>query len=117
MKQSLPTRRSSDLQVYPEASFDPQYRLLMTRQLLDDGKGHLARTAIAPIAFQGHEGKEENLLLAVAQAIDDGKPDAERAKMAETFKTMTPIESPVVTETVNTCNTRWSPTHEQQKQT
>src|SRR3546814_4003418 len=28
-------------QVYPEASFDPQYRLLMTRQLLDDGKGHL----------------------------------------------------------------------------
>src|SRR3546814_8244790 len=68
-------------QVYPEASFDPQYRLLMTRQLLDAGKGHLARTVIAPIAFQGHEGKEENLLLAVVKAIDDGKLDEARAKM------------------------------------
>ena len=75
-------------QVYPEASFDPQYRLLMTRQLLDDGKGHLARTVIAPIAFQGHEGKEENLLLAVVKAIDDGKLDEARAKMAEIFKKM-----------------------------
>src|SRR3546814_7017137 len=88
MKQSLPTRRSSDLQVYPEASFDPQYRLLMTRQLLDDGKGHLARTVIAPIAFHGHEGREENLLLAVVKAIDDGKLDEARAKMAEIFEKM-----------------------------
>src|SRR3546814_2134041 len=55
-------------QVYPDASYDPQYRLVLTRQLLDDGKSDLARTVIAPIAFQGHAGKEENLLLAVVKA-------------------------------------------------
>ncbi len=73
-------------QVYPEASFDPQYRLLMTRQLLDDGKGDLARTVIAPIAFRGHEGEKENLPLEVVKAIDDGNLDDARAKMAQIFK-------------------------------
>lgn len=75
-------------QVYPDASYDPQYRLVLTRQLLDDGKGDLARTVIAPIAFQGHEGKEENLLLAVVKAIDDKKLDEARTKIAEIFKKM-----------------------------
>ena len=45
-------------------------------------------TVIAPIAFQGHEGKEENLLLAVVKAIDDKKLDEARTKIAEIFKKM-----------------------------
>ncbi|SNS71169.1 hypothetical protein [Sphingopyxis indica] len=73
-------------QVYPNASYDPQYRLVLTRQLLDEGKGDIARSVIAPIAFQAHAGKEENLLLAVVKAIDEGKLDEARTKMAEIFR-------------------------------
>jgi tetratricopeptide (TPR) repeat protein len=75
-------------QVYSDAAYDPRYRLILTRQLLDEGKGDLARTVIAPIAFQAHAGKEENLLLAVVKAIDDKKLDEARTKMAEIFKKM-----------------------------
>lgn len=72
-------------QVYPDASYDPQYRLVLARQLLDEGKGDIARSVIAPIAFQAHAGKDENLLVAVVKAIDEKKIDEARTKMAEIF--------------------------------
>src|SRR3546814_12863411 len=67
-------------QVYPEASFDPQYPLLMTRQLLATGKGPLPRTVIAPTPFQDMEGKEGNLFPRVVKAEGDAKPTRARAK-------------------------------------
>src|SRR3546814_6684246 len=48
-------------QAYPDASFNPQNRLLTTRQLLDTGQANLAPTAMPPTDFTAHEVMEQNL--------------------------------------------------------
>lgn len=73
-------------EVFPQASYDYTYRLLLGRQLLDESKGDLARSVLAPIVFGSHSRDKENPLQVIVAAIDDGKLDEARAKMAEIFK-------------------------------
>lgn len=73
-------------EVFPYAAYDPSYRLLLGRQLLDEKKGDVARTVLAPIAFGSHSSDEENPLQAIMALIDEKKLDEARAKMAEIFK-------------------------------
>ena len=73
-------------EVFPYAAYDASYRLLLGRQLLDEKKGDIARTVLAPIAFGSHSSDEENPLQAVIAAIDAKNLDEARIKMAEIFK-------------------------------
>ncbi|MDO9369978.1 MAG: hypothetical protein Q7T68_15535 [Sphingopyxis sp.] len=73
-------------EVFPYASYDHEYRLLLGRQLLDEKRGDVARTVLAPIAFGSHSGDEENPLQAVVALIDGNKLDEARTKMADIFK-------------------------------
>lgn len=73
-------------EVYPHASYDYQYRLLLGRQLLDESKGEIARSVLAPIAFGSHRGEKENPLQVIVEAIDAGNLDDARTKMAEIFQ-------------------------------
>lgn len=75
-------------EVFPYASYDPTYRLLLGRQLIDEKKGDLARSVLAPIAFGSHSSDEENPLQAVIAAIDAKNLDEARTKMAEIYKKM-----------------------------
>jgi len=73
-------------EVFPYAAYDREYRLLLGRQLLDEKKGDIARSVLAPIAFGSHSSGEENLLQAIVALIDANKLDEARVKMAEIFK-------------------------------
>lgn len=73
-------------EVFPHASYDNDYRLLLGRQLLDEKKGDVARMVLGPIAFGSHASDEENPLQAIVALIDENKLDEARAKMAEIFK-------------------------------
>ncbi|MBL0915813.1 MAG: hypothetical protein IBJ13_09950 [Sphingopyxis sp.] len=73
-------------EVFPYASYDDEYRLLLGRQLIDEKKGDLARMVLGPIAFGSHASDEENPLQAIVTLIDEKKLDEARAKMAEIFK-------------------------------
>jgi tetratricopeptide (TPR) repeat protein len=73
-------------EVFPYAAYDREYRLLLGRQLIDEKKGDIARSVLAPIAFGSHSSDEENPLQAVIAAIDAKNMDEARAKMAEIFK-------------------------------
>jgi tetratricopeptide (TPR) repeat protein len=73
-------------EVFPHASYDPTYRLLLGRQLIDEKKGDLARSVLAPIAFGSHSSDEENPLQAVIAAIDAKNMDEARVKMAAIFR-------------------------------
>lgn len=73
-------------EVYPQASYDRQYRLLLGRQLLDESKGAIARSVLAPIAFGSHGSDKENPLQAIVAAIDANDLDTARVQMAEIFR-------------------------------
>lgn len=73
-------------EVFPHASYDFRYRLLLGRQLLAENKGDIARSVLAPITFGSHRGDKENPLQAIVAAIDENDLDTARAKMAEVFK-------------------------------
>lgn len=73
-------------EVFPYASYDNDYRLLLGRQLLDEQRGDVARMVLGPIAFGSHASDEENPLQTVVTLIDEKKLDEARAKMAEIFK-------------------------------
>lgn len=68
------------------ASYDPSYRMVLARQLLNENKGKLARQVLSPIAFNAHGDDDENKLRATVDLIDEGKLDEARAKLAEQFK-------------------------------
>ncbi|NIJ39136.1 tetratricopeptide (TPR) repeat protein [Sphingopyxis panaciterrae] len=68
------------------ASYDPGYRLVLARQLLNENKGKLARDVLSPIAFDAHAGDKENKILATVEFIDQDKINEARGKIAEIFQ-------------------------------
>lgn len=71
--------------VFDYAAYDNGYRLILARQLLDEGKGGLARSVLAPLAFSSHKQKEANKISEVVDRIDAGEIQKARQKMAEIF--------------------------------
>jgi tetratricopeptide (TPR) repeat protein len=71
-------------QAYLAAPHDRELRLVLTRQLLSEGKGPLARDILLPLALNPHEGKDQKNLHAVIDLIDAKKVDeAYKAMVAE----------------------------------
>jgi len=68
------------------ASYDRGYRLLLARQLLNENKGKLARSVLAPIAFDAHGQDDENKVRAAVDFIDQDKLAEARTKVAEIFQ-------------------------------
>lgn len=73
-------------EAWDTASYDPGYRLILARQLLNENKGTLARQVLSPIAFNAHGNDDENKIRATVELIDADKLDEARAKMAEIFQ-------------------------------
>lgn len=76
-------------EVFKYAAYDPEYRMLLGRQLLWEDKGDLAKGVLAPLAYSGHDGGERKdgpVIGDVVDAIDAGRLDEAKAKMAEIFK-------------------------------
>lgn len=59
--------------VFDYSSYDDGYRLVLARQLLDENKGKLARSVLAPLAFSSHKQAEANKVAEVVDAIDAGQ--------------------------------------------
>lgn len=72
--------------IYKIASYDGTYRLLLGRQLLDENKGDIARSVLAPLAFSAHRGDEENKVATIIEQIDAAKLDEARTTMAAIFQ-------------------------------
>jgi tetratricopeptide (TPR) repeat protein len=70
-------------QVFPEAASDSEYRVILARQLLIDGKGNDARAVLAPIVYQFHGDQKDNKLRAVMDLIRANKVPEARAKLDE----------------------------------
>jgi len=69
---------------YMVARHNPELRLVLTRQLLSEKKGDLARDILLPLALSPHEGKNEKNLHAVIDLIEAKKVDeAYKAMVAE----------------------------------
>lgn len=71
--------------VFDYSSYDNGYRLILARQLLDESKGNLARSVLAPLAFSSHKQKEANKIAEVVDEIDAGQIQEARATMAAIF--------------------------------
>lgn len=71
---------------YDFASYDEDYRLILARQLLDEGKGKLAKSVLAPIAFSAHRSTKENKPTTIIESIDGDNIADARVKMAEIFQ-------------------------------
>lgn len=59
--------------MFDYSSYDDGYRLVLARQLLDENKGKLARSVLAPLAFSSHKQAEANKVAEVVDAIDAGQ--------------------------------------------
>ena len=71
-------------QAYLAAPHDRDLRLVLTRQLLSERKGLLARDILLPLALNPHEGKDQKNLHAVIDLIEAKKVDeAYKAMVAE----------------------------------
>ena len=75
-------------QVFKYSAYDPEYRMILARQLLWEDRATAAKNVLAPLAYAGHDaGDEEGASIGdVMEAIDAGKLDDARSKMAEIFK-------------------------------
>ncbi|ENY81950.1 tetratricopeptide repeat protein [Sphingopyxis sp. MC1] len=71
--------------VFDYSSYDDGYRLVLARQLLDENKGKLARSVLAPLAFSSHKQAEANKVAEVVDAIDAGQIQDARTTMAAIF--------------------------------
>ncbi|MGB3847671.1 hypothetical protein EAO27_15775 [Sphingopyxis sp. YF1] len=71
--------------VFDYSSYDNGYRLILARQLLDENKGKLARSVLAPLAFSSHKQKEANKVAEVVKQIDAGQIQEARVTMAAIF--------------------------------
>ncbi|HEV2078353.1 MAG TPA: hypothetical protein VGR19_00430 [Allosphingosinicella sp.] len=73
-------------QIFREAAFDSDYRLILARQLLIEGKGADARTVLGPIAYRHHGEEGDNKLRTVITLIEANKTAEARAKLEEIFR-------------------------------
>lgn len=73
-------------QTFETAAFDAEYRMILARQLLIEGKGPLARNVLAPVAYSFHGDQEKNKLRAVVDLIKENKVPEARAKIDAIFK-------------------------------
>lgn len=71
--------------VFEYSSYDDGYRMLLARQLLDENKGKLARSVLAPLAFSSHKQEKANKVAKVVDEIDAGQIEAARTTMASIF--------------------------------
>ena len=71
--------------VFDYSSYDNGYRLVLARQLLDESKGKLARSVLAPLAFSAHKQDEANKVAEVVDEIDAGQIQEARTTMATIF--------------------------------
>ena len=67
------------------SSYDDGYRLILARQLLDENKGDLARSVLAPLAFSGHKQEKANKIAEIVANIDANNIPAARTAMAAIF--------------------------------
>jgi len=67
---------------YTFAPFDPELRLVLTRQLLAEKKGPLARSVLMPNAISPHESKGAKKMREVMDLIDANKIDEAYTKLA-----------------------------------
>ena len=67
---------------YSFAPFDPELRLVLTRQLLAEKKGALARSVLMPNAISPHESKGAKKMREVLDLIDANKVDEAYTKLA-----------------------------------
>ena len=83
--QPIPEQAAIGLeQAYLAAPHDRDLRLVLTRQLLSEKKGDLARDILLPLALNPHEGKDQKNLHAVIDLIAAKKVDeAYQAMVAE----------------------------------
>lgn len=72
--------------VFDHAASDSDYRTIVARQLLIEGKGPAAKTILAPITYEFHGNQEENKMRAVVDLIDAGKPAEALAKLDADLK-------------------------------
>jgi tetratricopeptide (TPR) repeat protein len=73
-------------QVFRQAAFDRDYRLILARQLLIENNGQDARNVLAPIAYRFHGDQKDNKLRPVIDLIQADKVPEARAKLEEIFK-------------------------------
>jgi tetratricopeptide (TPR) repeat protein len=73
-------------QIFKEAAFDSDYRLLLARQLLIEGEGAAAQDVLGPITYGFHGDQKHNKLRPVVDLIKAGKVPEARAKLDELFK-------------------------------
>lgn len=71
--------------VFEYSSYDAGYRLVLARQLLDENKGKLARSVLAPLAFSSHKQEKANKIAKIVEEIDAGNIQAARSAMAAVF--------------------------------
>lgn len=71
--------------VFDYSSYDDGYRMVLARQLLNENKGKLARSVLAPLAFSSHKQEKANKVAKVVDEIDAGQIDAARATIASIF--------------------------------
>ena len=73
-------------QAFPHAASDSGYRMILARQLLSEGKGTLAKSVLAPIAFRFHGDQKDNKVRAVVALIDANKVSEAHASIAAMMK-------------------------------
>lgn len=66
---------------YELAPYDADLRLAVSKQLLTEKKGDLARMVLLPLALSPHESKRAKALSEVVELIEAGKLDDARAKL------------------------------------
>ena len=74
--------------VFDYSSYDSGYRMLLARQLLDEGKGKDARSVLAPLAFSSHKQEKANKVAEIVDAIDANDLQGARTKMVALFAEM-----------------------------
>jgi hypothetical protein len=73
-------------QIFAEAAFDPDYRLILARQLLIEGKGADAQIVLAPIVYRFHGNQKDNKLRPIIGLIQTNRLREALAQLDELFK-------------------------------
>ena len=60
--------------------------MILARQLLSEGKGSLAKSILAPLAFSFHGDQKDNKVRPVIDLIDANKVQEAHAKIADVIK-------------------------------
>lgn len=71
--------------VFDSSSHDAGYRMILARQLLDENRGKVARSILAPLAFSAHKQEEANKVAKIVEEIDAEKIPEARTTMAAVF--------------------------------